>query len=389
MKIPRLALLLLLPALAGASPRKDEKYQFTAPEPRLPWLDLSGEEQRRVVVAQGTAETYQGHPSTVLLPDQRTILAVWNYDHGGASGPMKRSEDGGKTWSALLPVPDNWPQARNCPIILRLPDPQGRHRLFVFAGQGPDGTMHQASSDDEGRTWTPMKSNGLKAVMPFTTVVPVEGGKKLIGLSSVRRPKPGPKDFSNVLVQSASTDGGFTWTPWQVLFDVSDPELMICEPAIIRSPSGRQLLCFLRENVRKISLYLTSEDEGRTWSDLKPLPPGLFGDRHAPRYAPDGRLVVTFRDTGRQSPTRSHFVAWVGRYEDIVAGRDGQYRIKLQHSHRGTDCGYSGLECLPDGTFVATTYIKYRPGAEKSSVVSLRFNLSETDARLKEARVGW
>ena len=37
------------------------------------------------------------------------------------------------------------------------------------------------------------------------------------------------------------------------------------------------------------------------------------------------------------------------------------------------------LEQLPDGTFVATTYIKYREGPELNSVVSTRFLLAETD----------
>jgi len=128
---------------------------------------------------------------------------------------------------------------------------------------------------------------------------------------------------------------------------------------------------------------MTTHDEGRTWSKTKPLPPGLFGDRHKAVYAKDGRLVVCFRDTGKDSPTRNHFVAWVGRYEDIIAGRDGQYRIKLLHSNAGGDCGYPGVELLHDGTFVATTYIKYRPGKDRNSVVSTRFKLSETDAEIK------
>ena len=152
-----------------------------------------------------------------------------------------------------------------------------------------------------------------------------------------------------------------------------------CEPALLRSPDGKQLLCLLRENKERIALFMTSDDEGRTWSATKPLPAGLFGDRHMPRYAPDGRLVVCMRDTGKTSPTKNHFIAWVGRYEDILAGRPGQYRIKLLHSHAGSDCGYPGLELLPDGTFVATTYIKYRAGSEKQSGVSTRFTLAETD----------
>ena len=101
-------------------------------------------------------------------------------------------------------------------------------------------------------------------------------------------------------------------------------------------------------------------------------------------YAPDGRLVVAFRDKAKHSPTDGHFVAWVGSFDDIKAGRPGDYRIKLLHSHAGSDCGYPGMEVLPDGSILATTYIKYRPGADKHSVVCTQFSLAETD-RLAEA----
>lgn len=116
---------------------------------------------------------------------------------------------------------------------------------------------------------------------------------------------------------------------------------------------------------------------------MQPLPPGLHGDRHKAMYSHDGRLAAVFRDTGKQSPTRNHFVTWIGRYEDILAGRDGEYRLKLLHSYNVVDCGYPGLELLPNGTFVATTYVKYRPGSERNSVVSIRFRLDETDAMAK------
>ena len=100
----------------------------------------------------------------------------------------------------------------------------------------------------------------------------------------------------------------------------------------------------------------------------------------------DGRWVIAFRDQAPNSPTRGHFVAWVGTYEDIANGQPGQFRVKLLHSHaqRTSDCGYPGMELLPDGTIVATTYIKYAPGPEKHSVVSTRFKLSELDAKLEQ-----
>ncbi|MBL9200573.1 MAG: exo-alpha-sialidase [Opitutaceae bacterium] len=341
-------------------------------------VDLSRDPSRHVVVAQGTAATYQGHPTTVLLPDGKTMFCVWTLNHGGPCGPLKRSDDGGLTWSPLLDVPANWKDTRNCPALYHLTDPRGVTRLFVYAGQGPAGDMQQSVSLDDGRTWSPMKGNGLVCVMPFCTIVPIEGGKKLLGLTNIRRPGETVEVRSNVLAQSVSVDGGLTWAPWRVVLDL--PGLKPCEPAVVRSPDGRQLLCLMRENQQRVALFMTSDDEGRTWSATKPLPPGLFGDRHQARYAADGRLVVVMRDTGPGSPTATHFVGWVGRYEDIVAGRDGSaYRVKLLHSFKGGDCGYPGLELLPDGTFVATTYVKYREGPEKNSVVSARFSLAETD----------
>ncbi|MDZ7617110.1 MAG: exo-alpha-sialidase, partial [Patescibacteria group bacterium] len=117
------------------------------------------------------------------------------------------------------------------------------------------------------------------------------------------------------------------------------------------------------------------------WSKARQLPAALSGDRHAARYTADGRLFIAFRDTAKESPTVGHFVGWVGTYDDIVAGREGQYRVKLLHSHAGWDCGYAAVERLPDDTLVATTYIKYQPGSDKHSVVSLRLKLPELDAK--------
>lgn len=344
----------------------------------LKQIDISDDKNRQVVVAQGTKDIYQGHPTTVLLPDGKTVYAVWTYNHGGSCGPMKKSTDGGKTWSELLPVPESWTKVRNCPSIYRLPDPEGKFRLFVFAGNGPDGGMYKSYSDDEGTTWSEMESNNFgPVVMPFCTIEPINNGKELLAMTNIRRQGEVKEKKSNVIVQSISKDGGFTWSQHKIVLDVNG--LKPCEPEIVRSPDGKQLLCLIRENVKRVSLYMTSDDEGKTWSEIKPLPHAVHGDRHKAKYAKDGRLVIVFRDTGIGSPTRNHFVAWVGKYEDLLSGNSGEYKIKLLHSYKSGDCGYPGLELLPDGTFLATTYIKYKEGEEQNSVVSVRFSLKEFD----------
>jgi hypothetical protein len=121
-----------------------------------------------------------------------------------------------------------------------------------------------------------------------------------------------------------------------------------------------------------------SNDEGRTWSQPRELPAALTGDRHTGRYAPDGRLFISFRDTTLESPTQGDWVGWVGTYDDIAKGRQGQYRVRLMDNKDRWDCAYPGVEILPDGTFVTTTYGHWTEG-ESPYVVSVRFKLPELD----------
>ena len=365
-----------LPEFAGRTPGVSREIS-------IPTLDISGETDRHVFVARGTEKTYQGHADTLLMPDGRTMFAAWSIGHAVHIGPLKRSDDGGLTWSDLIDVPENWWKVSNTPTIHRLVDPEGTARLFVFGGglRFPGVKMQQAVSEDGGRTWSPMEANGLIGEVPPKDILAFEDGAKLLMWSDRRDPWPH-------LWQSASHDGGLTWGNEQIVFRTPG---FWTQPTVVRSPDGRQLVMLMRENTRRFnSLYSISDDESRTWAAPRELPAALTGDRHVARYAPDGRLVVVMRDRAGQgieewnSPTYGHFIAWVGTYEDIVEGREGQYRVKLLHSHAGPDCGYAGFEVLPDGTLVATTYVKYQPGPQRHSVVSVRFTLEELDRKLAE-----
>jgi hypothetical protein len=348
----------------------------------IPTIDLSGETERQIVIEAGTEEIYQGHPTTVLLPDGQTMFAVWTLNHGGPCGPMKKSTDGGKTWSELIKTPESWKKVKNCPAIYRLIDSQNKARLFVFACN--KGSMVRAVSENDGETWSDMETfkERINCVMPWCTIISIDNGKRLIAATNRRRPND-PDKISNQVIASISDDGGFTWSEAAVICDI--PEQKPCEPCFIRSPDKKTIACIMRENVRKFNAQMIfSTDEGKTWTKPREVPSSQSGDRHQAAYAPDGRLVMVFRDTALKSKTKNHFVAWVGTFDDLVNGTEGQYRIKLLHSYAGEDCGYPGLEILPNGTFVATTYIKYRSGKEKNSVVSTRFRLDETDQRMPE-----
>ncbi len=354
-------------------------------KPDIPFVDISGDKARHTVIAEGTKDLYQGHPTTLLMPDGKTIFAVWCINHGGSAGPMAKSSDGGKTWERLDDqLPEGFKTHQNCPSIYRLTDTQGKSRLWVWSaakgtrsGPGMPGIM----SEDEGETWKEMPPLNFPCVMTFSSIVKLKDGRHL----GLYHKGPEGKDKAPLAVyQTITADGGFTWSEPEVVAAVEGKNP--CEPFVFRSPDGNELCTLIRENTHKgRSLVMFSSDEGESWSTPVDTPWGLTGDRHMGVQLEDGRWIFAFRDMAIKSPTWGHFVAWVGTYDDIKNGNPGQYRIKLLKSHaeRLQDCGYPGVELLDDGTIVATTYIKYDDSEKKHSVVSTRFKIAETDAMLK------
>lgn len=77
---------------------------------------------------------YLGHVTTVLLEDDKTILAVYPKSHGFGQIVQKRSTDGGKTWSERLPVPKSFTTSMEVPTIYRVVDKEGKRGSFFFRG---------------------------------------------------------------------------------------------------------------------------------------------------------------------------------------------------------------------------------------------------------------
>ncbi len=349
-----------------------------APTITIPTIDISEEADRHVIVAAGTEDIYQGHVDTVLMPDGTTMFATWAINHAGHLGPLARSDDGGLSWT-MIETPANWWEVRvTTPTMHRLVDPDGVERLFVFGGQNFPGRLRQAYSEDGGKTWTPMRDTGLAAECPPKSILPFDNGNRLVMWCDRRDPASSANEnVEPVVFMSESYDGGLSWTPEKVAVQVPT---RWAQPAVIRSQDEQRAVMLMRYNGQGRSPLAVSEDGGETWSEARSASWNYTGHRPNMVYAPDGRIVAVFRDTAQGSPTHGHFVAWVGAFDDLFHGREGQYRIKLMHSHAGSDNAYSGLEVLPDGAIVATNYIKYQPGPEKHSIVSTRFTLEEIDA---------
>ncbi|MCH2364775.1 MAG: glycoside hydrolase [Planctomycetes bacterium] len=379
---------LLFTSTLTRCPAENDRKPEPKKQPRgysIPLIDLAGEKHRQVVVDREKG-VYLGHPTTVLLEDQKTMICVYPAGHGRGRIIMKRSTDAGLTWSARLKTPENWATSKEVPTLHRVIDPAGKKRLIMFSGLYP---ARLAVSEDDGATWSPLKTVGdWGGIVVMGSVIDLETGRgnylALFHDDGRFFTKNGKRKNLFTVYKTFSKDGGLSWSFPEAILARSD--LHLCEPGTVRSPDGKQIAVLFRENSRRRNGHVIfSNDEGVTWTAPRELPGSLTGDRHTARYAPDGRLFISFRDQTLESSTRGDWVGWVGTYDDIVKGREGQYRVRLMDNTRGADCAYPGVERLPDGTFVTTTYGHWVKG-ESPFIVSVRFKLEELDKKARAAK---
>lgn len=370
---------------------------FAAIADELPIVDLSADTWRQTVVAAGTEEIYQGHPTTLLAANGRTMFCTWTYNHGGSCGPFARSDDAGLTWKRIdLQMPASYKNLCNCPTLQTVPRPDGGTNFCVYAYNGDPankGGLGIMYSSDQGETWNVIApAKHLSARMPPTGLMSLKDGT--VALFGQVRTNPNVRtdraeDDQDVWM-SISNDGGFTWGAAHIIAHKEKRNL--CEPFAIRSPDGREIALLMRENRHKsTSMVVFSSDEGKTWTEPVDTSWGLTGDRHEGIILPDGRYVIAFRDQAIGSSTHGQYVAWIGTWDDLRNSKKGICRVHLlkhypspEYKWSKFDTGYSGVELLDDGTIVCTTYSKHWNDKRKQSVVSMRFNISEIDAKLKK-----
>jgi Neuraminidase (sialidase) len=386
----------------------------------IPVVDLNDKTGMQVVADKEEGQ-YLGHPTTVLLEDNKTILTVYPKGHGRGAIVYKRSTDGGLTWSDRLPTPDSWSTSLEVPTIFPVIDKYGKKRLIMFSGLYP---VRMAVSENEGETWSELEQIGdWGGVVVMGCMISLKTGKghymsffhddgRFFTKDGAEKSIKERENYNSKMVtlyKSVTKDGGLTWSYPEEIY--KSREIHVCEPGVIRSPDGDQIAILLRENSRRDnSQIIFSNDEGRTWTRPRPLPNELTGDRHVLKYSHDGRIFISFRDrspfkyheklieiakqknetnysliaeeTGLGSPSEGDWVGWVGTWDDLINGGKGQYRIRFKDNTKGWDTTYPGVELLPDGTFVVTTYGHWNKG-EEPYILCMRFKLEDLDKMVK------
>ena len=358
-----------------------------------PIIDISADTTRQTVIAAGTEELYQGHPTTVLTRTGR-LICVWTTGHGGPCGPAAESLDGGRTWTRIdARFPAVYAKTHaNCPTLQKMSLPDGRERLLVFSAKRslrnpPNGfcPLGIVWSEDDGQTWREASPADLSSAMPPTGFIQLADGS--VALFGQVRHDPGvatDRATDDQDIWMATSKDGLSWSEPRIVATM--PEKNLCEPFALRSPDGAEIALLLRENRHTgCSMMCFSRDEGATWTSPVDTAPELTGDRHEGVILPSGRYFIAFRDRMIGSATYGQYVAWVGMWDDLRNARPGAYRIHLLKNWAGEkapdgrqldgwigDTGYSGVEFLPNGELLCTTYVKYWPDARRHSVVCTR-----------------
>ncbi|MEE1137069.1 MAG: sialidase family protein [Acutalibacteraceae bacterium] len=371
---------------------------------------------------------YLGHPDAVLLKDG-SILDVYPSGHGKGAIRSSISLDGGVTYSSKIEnMPKSWETSRETPTVYRLEFADGTpDKILLISGnpnwhdgKGTIGGFNFSLSDDEGKTWSEFelcfaKKDGFK-------IIPI------VSMASLTRLKENGvfvdkwmaffhnPDFINFKTILSFVDGKPVWSKPEPYFSqhrAIEKKANMCEVEVVRSDCGKgdELCLIARSNNKDYNSLLSfSQDEGKTWSAPVFAPSALNGERHKADYTSDGRLFITFRSIERceekikknsienmKNWYSEGWVAWVGTYDDLKNGTEGQYRIKLAHTYldkqtepsicANADTGYCGNVVLDDGTIVTSTYGQFgekkADGKYKTYVASKRLKLSDVEKLIR------
>lgn len=324
------------------------------------------------VFSPGTAG-YHGFRIPSLLATQRgTLLAFAEgrpksiADVGGNDLVLRRSTDGGRTWSPVRVIAEDGPRSLNTPcavqdrrsgriILFYHKYPEGTHEHTLPAGVTDEESLRAMMivSDDDGQTWSPQIDITQQVKRPTVSFFSTGPG---IGIQLRRGPHAGrivmPTNQregkkSGDLFAMYSDDGGQTWTSGQPAPNPTEKGYGN-EVQAVELADGRVMLNARNVGGNKVRKVTTSTDGGQTWVPIRDEPALI-------EPVCQGSLL-RYSDPLDGKPSRILFcnpACTTGR-------RNGTVRLSYDEGQTWPVSktlvpgafGYSSLAVLPDGSIV-------------------------------------
>lgn len=263
-----------------------------------------------VVFAAGSRTNHVGNPYPIALQSGRVVLIYVKHQagctgdcgHQTAGNGMVYSDDDGKTWSEEQDVTRDFGDAGGC-----MPGPGAgvqldNGRLLVVSHCGPYTVDYITYSDDDGGSWKTVP-DGFR-FMDEATLTHLGGNKVIVNMRHLLEGV-----FGRAI--SRSYDGGLTWE--SISFDraLLGP---VCEGSLAQIGNKTYFANPSRYNSRSRIVVKSSADGGVTWPNERlvtgaatwgytSLVQGVPG-------APGGHAGVLFEASGRGQPSEIRYCAF-------------------------------------------------------------------------------
>ncbi len=331
-------------------------------------------------------------PSVTVLPDG-TLLAVYRIgkskDSEGSVTELRRSPDGGRTWSAPeTPFSNAFQGVRGSlqvVYVTRLDRGLLAAALWVdreaYPGQPlfhaeTEGCLPMrilvANSGDEGRSWSEWREVGVTLdVGPPSLTSPAvrlaSSGRIIISIET-NKPYLDRSPWLQRVVHCESIDGGATWSAPRTVCQDPSGAIFHWDQRLAAAPGGDLLAAFSWTYDKAANRYLPirrhiSRDEGQTWSTDQLD----FADQPAhPAVLADGRTVLAWVDRYGSRSIRARCAKTIDGvfdpssevvlYEAATPARQTGDTAGMLTDMSLWSFGLPYAEALPDGRSVLVVY---------------------------------
>lgn len=304
------------------------------------------------------------------LKDGSIIYAYSRYrgaskgDHAPAEIAVRRSNDGGATWSATDEIIVRDEGAMNVMSVSLLRLKSGEIALFYLRKNSlADCRPVMRRSFDEGKTWsgptTCITDETAYYVLNNDRVVQLESGRLLFAVSKHSFPD-GKFDNTGVVLTYSSDDNGATWHRGKSVLEVRGADgrrYAAQEPGVVECSDG-SILLWIRTNSGR-QYFSRSTDRGETWSEPEPSPLVSPLSPASIKRLPTGDLLAVWNDHGSRPemktyrPTEHKWAnGWRSPLAAALSSDDGRtwHGVKmLETDPDGWFC-YTAIQPLADGT---------------------------------------